>query len=129
MSDYLSQLDDLLRQRVDELSEQIRGSHNPQAQVPAMPMLLQAALKNEWETALLTSHWVTTEKDADFRIELSRLAGDEAKHFQLIEKRLNQLGGEKNCEGLDQRTPLFYFLMKQTKCVLYMFLRERDWDM
>ena len=113
MADYLSRLDDLLRQRVDELSEQIRGTHNPDAKVPPMPMLLQIALKNEWATALLTSHWVKDEKDADLRIELSRLAGDEAKHFQLIEKRLNDLGAEKNTAGLDERTPLYNFLMKQ----------------
>ena len=113
MADYLSKLDDLLRQRVDELSEQIRGTHNPEAKVPPMPMLLQIALKNEWETALLTSHWVTDEKDADLRIELSRLAGDEAKHFQLIEKRLNELGAEKNTVALDEKSPLFDFLMRQ----------------
>ncbi|MCH2205340.1 MAG: ferritin-like domain-containing protein [Lentisphaerales bacterium] len=113
MADYLSKLDDLLRQRVDELSEQIRGTHNPEAKVPPMPMLLQIALKNEWETALLTSHWVTDEKDADLRIELSRLAGDEAKHFQLIEKRLNELGAEKNTAALDEKSPLFDFLMRQ----------------
>lgn len=113
MSKYLSKLDDLLRQRVDELSEQIRGIHNPDAKVPPMPTLLQIALKNEWETSLLTSYWVTDEKDVDLRIELSRLAGDEAKHFQLIEKRLNELGSEKNAAALDERTPLFHFLMKQ----------------
>ena len=39
MADYLSKLDDLLRQRVDELSEQIRGAHNPDAKVPSMPTL------------------------------------------------------------------------------------------
>lgn len=115
MSDYLSKLDHLLRQRVDQLSEQIRGSHNPQAKVPPMPKLLQAALNNEWETALLTSHWVTDEKDADLRIELTRLAGDEAKHFQLIEQRLEELEGKKNIAALEQRTPLFHFLMKQTE--------------
>lgn len=113
MSKYLEKLDDLLRQRVDELSEQIRGGHNPQAKVPPMAMLLQAALKNEWETALLTSEWVTNEVDADLRVELCRLAGDEAKHFQLIEARLHELGGEKNIEALNERTPLYHFLTKQ----------------
>ena len=113
MSKYLSEIDDLLRQRVDELSEQIRGNHNPDAKVPPMPVLLQVALKNEWETALLTSHWVSDEKDPDLRIELSRLAGDEAKHFQLIEKRLNELGAVKDTGALDERTPLFHFLMEQ----------------
>ena len=112
--DYIQELDDFLRTRVDELAEQIRGTHNPEAKVPPMTVLLQAALKNEWETALLTSNWVTDEVDPDFRIELSRLAGDEAKHFQLIEKRLRELGAEKQIEPLNERTPLYHFLIKQT---------------
>ena len=111
--DYIQTLDDFLRQKVDTLAEQIRGTHNPKAKVPPMSALLQAALKNEWETALITSHWVIDEVDADFRIELSRLAGDEAKHFQLIEKRLKELGAEKSTEPLNERTPLFHFLKKQ----------------
>lgn len=110
---YIEELDDFLRKRVDQLAEQIRGTHNPNAQVPPMPMLLQAALKNEWETALLTSQWVSDEQDPDLRIELARLAGDEAKHFQMIEKRLIELGHEKKVEPLDERTPLYHFLMKQ----------------
>ena len=112
--DYIQKLDDFLRLKVDKLAEQIRGTHNPEAKVPPMPALLNAALKNEWETALITSHWVIDEIDVDFRIELSRLAGDEAKHFQLIEKRLKELGGEKAIEPLNERTPLFHFLKKQT---------------
>lgn len=111
---YIESLDDFLRQRVDELAEQIRGTANPNAKVPPMPALLQAALKNEWETSLLTSFWVIDEEDADFRIDLARLAGDEAKHFHMIEKRLKELGGEKNVDALNERTPLFKYLMKQT---------------
>lgn len=111
--DYISKLDDFLRARVDQLAEQIRGAQNPDAKVPPMPALLQTALKNEWETALLTSNWVIDEKDVDLRIEFSRLAGDEAKHFQMIEKRLKELGHEKNAADLDERTPLYHFLMKQ----------------
>ena len=110
---YLERLDDLLRKRVDELAEQIRGTHNPDAKVPPMAALLQAALKNEWETSLLTCEWVADEQDADFRIELARLAGDEAKHFQLIEKRLKDLGGAKDVEALNQRTPFYQFMIKQ----------------
>jgi hypothetical protein len=111
--DYVNRLDEILRKRVDELAEQIRGTHNPDAKVPPMPALLQAALKNEWETTLLTCHWITDETDGDFRIELARLAGDEAKHFQLIEKRLNALGADKNNDALNERTPFFTFMLDQ----------------
>jgi len=111
---YIDDLDSYLRDRVDQLAEQIRGEKNPNAKVPPMPALLQAALKNEWETALLTSIWVTDEEDADLRIDLARLAGDEAKHFHLIEKRLNELGAVKNEVPLNEKSPLFQYLIKQT---------------
>lgn len=51
-----------------------------------LQMLLKAALKNEWETAQLTSHWVINEKNHKFAVLLTRLAGDEAKHYLMIEK-------------------------------------------
>ncbi len=110
---FIELLDSFLRTRVDELAEQMRGHTSPSAKAPSMSALLQSALKNEWETALLTAHWVIDEIHPDFRIELARLAGDEAKHFQLIEKRLRQLGGQKNCDELNARTPLFKYLIEQ----------------
>ena len=103
-----------LQQRIAELSNQIKGQGNPDVKIPPMQNLLMAALKNEWETALLTSHWVTNETNADFRICLARLAGDEARHFSLIENRLKEIGGNKNEEELNKRTPLFHYLFKQT---------------
>jgi len=112
-TDFLNELDQLLKDRIVELSNQIRGDQNPNVKVPPMPKLLMAALKNEWETSLLTSHWVTDEKNVDLRIDLARLAGDEAKHFSLIEERLKNLGGSKVPEELNKRTPLFHFLMEQ----------------
>ena len=113
-NNYINSLDKHLSQRIAELSVQIKGQGNPQAKVPPMPKLLMAALKNEWETTLLTSIWVTNENNADFRICLARLAGDEARHFTLIENRLKELGGSKNEEELNKRSQLFQFLQQQT---------------
>lgn len=111
---YIESLDEHLKKRIAELSLQIKGQGNPKAKVPPMPKLLMAALKNEWETTLLTSIWVTNENNSDFRICLARLAGDEARHFSLIENRLKELGGNKNEEELNKRSPLFQFLLQQT---------------
>lgn len=113
MSDYLTKLDSVLKSRLNELSEQIKGHHNPDAKVPSMSMLLTAALKNEWETTLLTSHWVCDEENPKLRVALSRLAGDEAKHYQLIEERLKSLNTTVKKDDLDQRTPLYNFLIQQ----------------
>lgn len=111
---YIDDLDKFLLKRIEELSVQIKGKGNPNAKIPPMPNLLMTALKNEWETTFLTSQWVIDEKDFDFRICLARLAGDEAKHFSLIENRLTALGGKKNIEELNKRTPLYHYLMQQT---------------
>lgn len=70
-------------------------------------VLLQAALKNEWETALLSSQWVSNEADPHFAIQLCRLAGDEAKHFQLIEKLTSK---KFIFDGI--YSPLYQFLSK-----------------
>lgn len=114
MSNYLKQLDELLQQRVNELSENFKKTPEKEAKVPPMSKLLGAAMKNEWETTLLTCLWVGDEKDADLRVSLARLAGDEAKHYHAIEKRLHEMGASIDPAELDQRTPLFHFLKEQT---------------
>lgn len=111
---HLQQLDEHLKQRVSLLRQQITGAANPDAVVPPMTALLSAAMKNEWETALLSSLWVTDEADPELRVDLVRLAGDEAKHYRWIEARLRALGGRPPLDGLDQRTPLYRFLADQT---------------
>jgi rubrerythrin len=111
--DYLTKLEELLRSKLEILSEQISGKSNPDAKAPPIHALLKAALKNEWETTLLTSHWVTDEEDPDFRVSLARLAGDEAKHFEIINKRLSEMGESIATDDLNQRTPLFNYLIEQ----------------
>jgi len=110
---YLNTLKEKLTSRLAELSKQMAGEQNKDAKVPPMEILLKTAMKNEWESVLLTSHWITDEKDSEFRIALARLAGDEAKHFSLIEKRLSGLDDKLSTEELDIRTPLYHFLAKQ----------------
>ena len=110
---FVVRLLECLNLEIEKLSKQISGEGNTEAVVPPMPMLLKMALKNEWETSLLTSFWVTDEPEPNFRVSLAQLAGDEAKHFNLIKKRLDELGGSISKEDLDERTPLFHFLKKQ----------------
>ena len=113
MNELLNRLTDALNSRVAELATQIEG-RNTSAQIPPMPVLLKAAMKNEWETTLLTSHWVIDEPDVELRVDLARLAGDEAKHFNMIKLRLSSLGESINPEELNERSPLFHFLKLQT---------------
>src|SRR5215472_10893728 len=59
-------------------------------------MLLKLALKNEIEATECAAAWVATTPEIDVKLALARQAGDEAKHFRLVERRLGELGVETN---------------------------------
>lgn len=54
--------------------------------------LLRVALANEISVAELAARWMPSVPDWEIKIALAQQAGDEARHFQLLEKRLHQLG-------------------------------------
>jgi uncharacterized ferritin-like protein (DUF455 family) len=53
---------------------------------------LKMALKNELEASELAAVWMPTTPEIDVKLALARQAGDEAKHYRLIEKRLENMG-------------------------------------
>src|SRR5438552_8308711 len=53
---------------------------------------LKMALKNELEASELAAVWMPTTPEIDVKLALARQAGDEAKHYKLIEKRLQKMG-------------------------------------
>ncbi len=59
--------------------------------VGVVPML-RIALANEISVAELAAMWMPTVTDWDVKIALAQQAGDEARHFQLVEGRLEKLG-------------------------------------
>ncbi len=54
--------------------------------------LLKMALKNEIEASQIAALWMPTTPELDCKLGLARQCGDEAKHYRLLEKRLNELG-------------------------------------
>lgn len=54
--------------------------------------LLKIALKNEIEASELAAGWMATTPEIDVKLGFARQAGDEAKHYRLIEKRLAEMG-------------------------------------
>ena len=54
--------------------------------------LLRIALANEISVAELAARWMPSVPDWEIKIALAQQAGDEARHFQLLEQRLTQLG-------------------------------------
>ena len=53
---------------------------------------LKVALKNELEAAELAAYWIPSTPEVDVKLALARQAGDEARHYHLIEKHLGSMG-------------------------------------
>jgi len=75
--------------------------------------LLKLALKNELEATECAAAWIPTTTDVDVKLALARQAGDEAKHYRLIQKRLREMGVETaDLDPFAQgRSPLLQFLL------------------
>jgi uncharacterized protein (DUF924 family) len=57
---------------------------------------LKVALKNEMEAAELAAFWVASTPEAEVKLAFARQAGDEARHYHLIEKHLQGMGVDLN---------------------------------
>ncbi len=56
--------------------------------------LLRVALKNEIEASEIAAIWLPSAGSVALKLALARQAGDEAKHYTLIEVRLGELGDD-----------------------------------
>ena len=54
--------------------------------------LLMLALKNELEATECAAAWLPTTPEVNVKLALARQAGDEAKHYRMIQARLMELG-------------------------------------
>src|SRR5437870_13768106 len=53
---------------------------------------LKMALKNELEASEIAAVWIPTTPEVEVKLALARQAGDEAKHYRLIEEHLGKMG-------------------------------------
>jgi uncharacterized ferritin-like protein (DUF455 family) len=67
------------------LTPEVKGPLN-------VPNLLKVALRNEAEATLVAARWLATCDDIKLILGLARQAADEAKHYELIARRLGELG-------------------------------------
>lgn len=58
---------------------------------PEVVRRLKIALKNEIEATELAALWIASTPEVDVKLAFARQAGDEAKHYRLIEKHLETL--------------------------------------
>jgi 1,2-phenylacetyl-CoA epoxidase catalytic subunit len=87
---FVADLDRANREALDRLgAAATAGEPAPGLTVDA---LLKLALKNEIEASEIAAAWMTRSPELDVKLALARQAGDEAKHYRLVEERLAALG-------------------------------------
>jgi hypothetical protein len=57
-----------------------------------MPQLLKGALRAEIEASEIAALWVSTTPELEAKLAFARQAGDEARHYMLIARRLAEMG-------------------------------------
>jgi len=75
--------------------------------------LLMLALKNELEATECAAAWLGTTPEVNVKLALARQAGDEAKHYRMIQARLAELGVDtaKHDPLAAGRSPLLAWLL------------------
>src|ERR1700690_2037876 len=88
---FLAELDADNRTALDRIG--VAAACEPRSEV-TVAALLRLALKNELEATECAAAWIGSTPEIDVNLALARQAGDEAKHYRLIERRLAELGAE-----------------------------------
>ena len=93
MSDAQAFVEELQRNVADKLAslDLLKDDAGP-ADPSEVVRRLKVALKNELEAAELAAFWIPSTPEVDVKLALARQAGDEARHYHLIEKHLEAMG-------------------------------------
>jgi hypothetical protein len=87
---FVAELDLQNRAALDRIAASTcAGEPDPSLTVARLLML---ALKNEIEATECAAAWIGDTPEISVKLALARQAGDEAKHYRLIQKRLAELG-------------------------------------
>jgi len=77
--------------------------------------LIKMALKNEIEAAEIAAEWVSTTPELHAKLALARHAGDEARHYELIEEKARAMGiSLAGFRPLDPPSPVLNYLRTLT---------------
>ena len=92
MSDFSEDLHNYITRQLSALDLLKETEPSTPADQPEVIRRLKIALKNELEASELAALWMPSTPEIDVKLALARQAGDEAKHYRLIEKRLQTMG-------------------------------------
>jgi 1,2-phenylacetyl-CoA epoxidase catalytic subunit len=104
---FLAELDAQNRAALDRIG--VAAAREPRSDM-TVAALLRVALKNELEATECAAAWIGTTPEIDVKLALARQAGDEAKHYRLIERRLVELGAEVSAFDPGPRSPMLTYL-------------------
>jgi hypothetical protein len=105
---FLDLLDEQNRAALDRIGA--ASAREPSDQLTVARCLL-LALKNEIEATECAATWVGTTVEIDVKLALARQAGDEAKHYGLISRRLDDLGVDVSGFEPGPRSPMLEYLL------------------
>jgi hypothetical protein len=105
--DFLAELDEQNARALARIGVAAAREPGPDLTVAR---LLVLALKNEIEATECAAGWIGTTREIDVKLALARQAGDEAKHYRLIEKRLRELGVDTTTYDPGPPSPLLQYL-------------------
>jgi uncharacterized ferritin-like protein (DUF455 family) len=111
---FLSELDAQNREALERIGARAACEPSPEITVAK---LLGMALRNEMEATECAAAWIATTPEIEVKLALARQAGDEAKHFRLIQHRLRELGVDTDGFNPGPRTPLLEYLASLTTTV------------
>ena len=94
MSDARAFVDEMQQYVADKLAslDLLKDEESGPADRQEVVRRLKVALKNELEAAELAAVWIPSTPEIDVKLALARQAGDEARHYHLIEKHLEAMG-------------------------------------
>ncbi len=108
---FVAELDAQNRAALDRFAKS-QADTPPSGELHVKDLLL-LALKNELEATECAAAWIPTTREVPVKLALARQAGDEAKHYRLIQERLAELGVETR--ALDPlaggKSPLLAYLL------------------
>jgi 1,2-phenylacetyl-CoA epoxidase catalytic subunit len=108
---FVAELDAQNRAALDRIAASTSaGEPDPTLTVSRLLML---ALKNEMEATECAAAWIASTPETAVKLALARQAGDEAKHYKLIQKRLAELGVATDTHDplANGRSPLAQYLL------------------
>jgi 1,2-phenylacetyl-CoA epoxidase catalytic subunit len=117
---FVAELDAQNRTALQRIASANASSPGPPRDLPppgeglTVSRLLKLALRNEIEATECAAAWIATTPELEAKLAFARQAGDEAKHYRLIERRLGELGVDLT--GFDPfapgPSPLLTYLLK-----------------